>query len=483
MKLLSDIPIRIKLKLVILMASFLTLALMFVGFITYEQISYRDIMLNRLRSTADLVAENSNAALAFKDARDAKEVLTSLVSQPHIESAALYTAGGKLFATYVRNGVSFKFPAKPVITHASFGKDDLVIYRPVMLSHKKIGTLYIRKDLVQEARQFWSYFDIALLVLAGSLLVAYLVANVLARNIAAPIVALAETARDVSEKEDYSIRAVRTTNDETGALADSFNAMLSQIEKRDLQLSDNREHLEDEVTKRTSQLEAANKELEAFSYSVSHDLRAPLRHIDGFAELLSRHAENLLDDKGRRYMKMISDSVKEMGILIDDLLAFSRMGRAEMREADVDMNAIVSNVIAGLAPEQDGRDIVWDIGELRQVRADPSLMTMVFQNLIGNALKYTRTREKAEIGITSTDEGGRIVFCVKDNGVGFDMKYVDKLFGVFQRLHRSEDFEGTGIGLANVRRIIQRHQGITWAEGKVGEGASFYFSLPDLMKG
>jgi signal transduction histidine kinase len=228
-----------------------------------------------------------------------------------------------------------------------------------------------------------------------------------------------------------------------------------------------------------AELEQRNKELEAFSYSVSHDLRAPLRHIDGFTGLLERHAEPTLDDKGRRYLKTISEAAKQMGVLIDDLLIFSRLGRAEFRHGPVRLHDLVDEVRRILHPECAGRAIVWAIGELPEVQGDPQLLRLVLQNLIGNALKYTRTRPEARIEIGARREATETVCSIRDNGVGFDMRYVERLFGVFQRLHTSAEFEGTGIGLATVRRIVHRHGGRVWAEGEIDRGACFYVALPD----
>ncbi len=278
-----------------------------------------------------------------------------------------------------------------------------------------------------------------------------------------------------------------------------------------IQLRELTEHLEQKVAERTEALHSANAQLqrelaerkkaeealrllnleldhrvldrtaqlEAFSYSVSHDLRAPLRHIDSFLELLQKKIETALDEQGRHYMDSISKAVQKMGLLIDDLLIFSRMGRHAMSLRQVALEPLVGNIIRELEPDAAGRNIEWCIGDLPQVNGDGSMLRIVLDNLIANAVKFTRPRKKARIEIGSLpDRDTETVIYVRDNGVGFDMAHADKLFGVFQRLHRAEEFEGTGIGLANVHRIIVRHGGRTWAEGKPDQGATFYFGLP-----
>lgn len=238
------------------------------------------------------------------------------------------------------------------------------------------------------------------------------------------------------------------------------------------------EGLEKRINERTSQLEAVNKELEAFSYSVSHDLRAPLRHINGFAEILTRQHSGNMHEDAQKHLNTIVSAAKKMGTLIDDLLSFSRTGRAELKKSKFKMSQVVEDALAQIKPDAKNRKIKWNISPLPEVYGDYNLMSLVWINLIDNAVKYTRTKKIAHIQIGSKEDKNNVIFYIQDNGVGFDMKYADKLFGVFQRLHSTSQFDGTGIGLANVQRIIFRHGGKIWAEAEPDKGAAFYFLLP-----
>lgn len=235
-----------------------------------------------------------------------------------------------------------------------------------------------------------------------------------------------------------------------------------------------------QVASLNAELERSNKDLEAFSYSVSHDLRAPLRHVAGYAEMLRESASEKLSELDQRCIRTIIESSELAGALVDRLLAFARLGRGDMQLMKVDMNEIVRDARRDATPRDDSRAIEFQVGELPTALGDPILLRQVVRNLLENAIKYTRTKNPARIEIGTLRNEGTNVFFVRDNGVGFDMRYADKLFGVFQRLHRIEDYEGTGIGLANVRRIVERHGGKTWAEGKEGVGATFFFSLPQV---
>jgi light-regulated signal transduction histidine kinase (bacteriophytochrome) len=264
-------------------------------------------------------------------------------------------------------------------------------------------------------------------------------------------------------------------------LAESMLKLVSirasgELERR--QTDNEIKELNEKLNNQVVELNAANKELESFSYAVSHDLRAPLRHLLGFTAMLQKKYEGQLDERARHYTTTIISAARKMEILIDDLLVFSRMGRLDMRMGTVKFNTLVRESVRAIQHELKGRDITWEIDKLPDVYGDKSMLSLVLINLISNAVKFTSTRPQAEIRIGCEADGNEFVFSVKDNGVGFDMKHADRLFEAFQRLHTQNEFEGTGIGLANIRRIISRHGGQTWAEGTVGRGAVFYFTLP-----
>jgi signal transduction histidine kinase len=238
------------------------------------------------------------------------------------------------------------------------------------------------------------------------------------------------------------------------------------------------EELEQRVMIRTAQLESTNLELESFSYSVSHDLRAPLRHISGYADLLARRFHDFLPDQGKHFLVSIVDSAHQMGLIIDDLLQFSRAGRQELQLSRTDMNTILQDALKVIKPETKGRHIEWIHAPLPLVFGDQNLLILVWINLLSNAVKFTKAQKLARIETGFKKEKKEYIFFIQDNGPGFDMQYADKLFGVFQRLHSAQEFEGTGIGLASVRRIIAKHGGRTWAEAELNKGAKFYFTLP-----
>ncbi|HWA24142.1 MAG TPA: ATP-binding protein [Lacunisphaera sp.] len=474
---LRNTPIRQKLMLILLVTSAVVMLLMRGAFFAYEYVIFRQTTLRHLATLGEILAANSTAALAFENPDDAAEILSALKAERHVLAAALFDRQGRVFARYAPAAPADPIPASPGPDGYRFVGAHLVGFQAVMVQERRLGTLFLRFDSGTILREFmWGSLPIVLGVMALVLLAAYLLSRVLQRQISTPILALAESARAVSERRDYTARAPALGRDELGLLTEAFNQMLGQIH-------DLTRDLEQRVAQRTTELEAANKELEAFSYSVSHDLRAPLRHIDGFAGMLVKSDGAKLSTKGQGYLGHISASAKQMGALIDDLLVFSRMGRTEMQFASVDLQQLTEETIKGLELETQQRNIRWKKGELPVVPGDLPMLRQVFVNLLSNAVKYTRPRDPAEIEIgCQPGSPEEIVIFIRDNGVGFDMKYATKLFGVFQRMHRSEDFEGTGIGLANVRRIVLRHGGRIWAESAPEAGATFYFTLPRQRK-
>jgi len=725
---LRNMPIRRKMMLIILLTSGAVLLLTCLAFFTYELLSFRRSMVEIYSIRSRIIAVNSTASLAFQNDADAREVLSALKADPHVMAACLYDKSNKVFATYPAGMPVDAFPPAPGRDGLRFVDNHFVVFQPVVQGgNKRLGTLYLISDLDAMYTQLGLYLKTVAIVSVICCLLAYLLSLAFQKQISQPVIALAETAKAVSDRRDFSVRAAKFGGDELGVLTDAFNQMLARIQEQSesvqrlasivessddaiisksldgivtswnygaekifgysaaemvgksmlklfppervgeeaqilgriargesvehletvrvrkdgkridvsvthspivdeqgkivgaskiarditakrqadlaLRLSEERyrtlfdtliegfctiemifddagtpvdyrflevnpaferqtglhgaqgklmrdlapnherhwfetygkialtgesahfeneakalgryydvfayriggpgsrkvailfnditerkraeaeirqlnTELEQRVAQRTAQLEASNKELEAFSYSVSHDLRAPLRHIDGFVKLLDKQSNGHLDERGRRYLNIIADSAQRMGALIDDLLVFSRMGRTELRRTVVEPAALIDEVINSLQTELQGHRVVWKVGPLPRVEADPAMLRQVWVNLISNAVKYSRPRDPAEIEIGCHPQDGEFVFYVRDNGVGFDMQYAHKLFGVFQRLHRAEEFEGTGIGLANVQRIIYRHGGRVWAESTLNHGATFSFSLP-----
>ncbi len=752
---LHNMPIRRKLMLIILLTSLVLMLLMRGAFLAYEYVTFRQTTLRHLTTLGEILAAYSTRALAFENPDAAQEILSALKAERHIVRAGLYDRQGRLFSHYPRDLSAALLPAAPGENGYRFTRERLAGYQPVTLADRHLGTLYLELDTgITQRMWLRNSFTLTLAVMGVILLVAYALSHSLQKQISQPILALAGTARAISERRDYSVRADKLGGDELGLLTDSFNQMLDEIQaqhqalregegrlravlnaalsavividtrggvldwnaraekmfgwSRDEALGQDlagliipvqyraahyrsmhhflatsegpalnrllevhalrrdgtefpaelaisplvtggvttfcgfitditeRKQAEEEIhqlnqtleqrvvertaqleaananlhrsraelqslfvsidegyciievlfdelnrpadyrfltlnpafekhtglkdaqgrrmrelapqheafwfetygqialtgeparfqnyaeqlqrwfdvyafrygdpdkrqvailftniterkqreeeirqlnlalQQRATQLEAANKELEAFSYSVSHDLRTPLRHIDGFANLLQKNSADLLDEPGRRFLATISDSARKMGRLIDDLLAFSRMSRSQMQLTEVDQDMLVALVI------REGRyspAVEWRIAPLPQVQGDPAMLRQVWANLIDNAVKYSSkvARPCIEIGSQVEAGAGKMIYFVRDNGAGFDMRYAGKLFGVFQRLHGPTDFEGTGIGLANVRRIITRHGGRTWAEGEPDRGATLYFSLP-----
>jgi signal transduction histidine kinase len=337
-----------------------------------------------------------------------------------------------------------------------------------------------RASIVAAARSYlWRMLIVAgvMVVLAGA------IAHRVSARITMPLHELTASAEGIAHGRFEPVASNR--RDEIGRLATAFQAMSAEVRSSRQQLEARVEErtrdvvaLNQQLEARVAELKTLTTELESFSYSVSHDLRAPVRHIGGFAALLESSSGAVLDEQGRRYVRTIADAAARMGRLIDDLLSFSRMGRAEMLRTRIDLTSLVAEARREVERERPGAEIVWSVDPLPTVEGDPAMLRLVFANLLSNAVKYSSGRHPARIAVGAIDDPVETIVFVRDNGVGFDMQYAPKLFGVFQRLHSADSFEGTGIGLANVRRIMSRHGGRAWAESSPDQGATFFVALP-----
>jgi signal transduction histidine kinase len=478
--------IRQKLTWMNMLVSGAALLLACIAFAFFELADFRESLVGGLSIQAQIVGANSASALLFNDPASAGNTLSALKAAPNIVSASIYTPAGSVFATYSRDGSRENDGGGPPpgptpkgeTEEHRFSANELVLVRAIDFQGKRIGTVVIRSDLRQVNDRLLRYAGIVTAVLLVSLLAAFLFSSIFQKATARPIAQLAETARIVSRERRYSIRAPVTTNaDEIAVLIEAFNEMLGQIQERDTALQAARDELELRVVRRTAQLESVNRELESFTYSVAHDLRAPLRHIQGFADALTEDCADRLDPAAQGYLNRIVESTRRMDRLINDLLGLAHVGRQELHFQTVGLNDLVRDVVRDMDRETKDRNIQWRIGDLPVVDCDPGLIKLVFYNLLSNAVKYTRPRNPAVIEIGQTTVDGERMLYVRDNGVGFNMKYAHKLFGVFERLHRQEDFEGTGVGLATVQRIIHKHGGRIRAEAGIDIGATFFFTL------
>jgi signal transduction histidine kinase len=486
-----------KLVGVVLVTTFAALTLALGAMIVYTLRDYHRSTLADMETQAELIGRMTAPALAFDDKTVAKANLGLLALRSQVQAAGIYSARGALFASYGRAGTTLEFPKLPAIDGVTVDGSQLTLWRRIVEQGEIVGTIYLRADY-EMGERIRDYLGIAALTAIVAMVVAYLMSAPLQRTVIRPLLAIAQVSRAVVEQGDYSRRAEKLSDDEVGLLAESFNAMLAEIGRRTSELElandelarqvaerDRAEQevldlnavLESRVRERTAQLEAVNQELEAFCFSVSHDLRAPLRSIDGFGQALVEDFPDVIPDDARRYLARIRAATLRMGQLIEDLLNLSRLSRSPLRREPIDVGAIAREVAAELAQREPERQVEVSIWDGLQTEADPALVRVALENLISNAWKFSAHAAKPRIEIGALKDRGRQTFFVRDNGAGFDMAHAGKLFTPFQRLHSEREFVGTGIGLATVQRVVQRHGGRIWADAQTGMGATFYFTL------
>ncbi|MEA3307818.1 MAG: ATP-binding protein [Elusimicrobiota bacterium] len=484
---IKDISINVKITALVVGVTFLALLLMFASLTWISSVRDRKHLVRNTTIAARMVAEYSVGSLAFSYEKEVKDTLRKLSFLEYINYAAIYDGEGNLFADYGSNK-KVKIPSEiitPLRPFAVFDSAKLTVCEPMIYKGNRFGTLCLNVSTKVLTQRISAYAKVMFVIVLVVGLLAFLLTSRLQYLVSKSLLNLAGTASKIAEKQDYSFRTGINQGDEIGVLAKSFDTMIinlgERVRERDAVMAELRKAhitLEEKVKKRTSELSMLNRELEAFTYSASHDLRAPLRRIDGFSVLLEENLEKCITDDGRKYLSRMRAGCQEMSGVIDSLLKLSQITRHEIKFTSVNLSAIAKLILHRLSESEPSKKVDIVVAENLKDTGDLSLLEDVFENILGNAWKFTAKTEKAKIEFGEMEvEKGIKAYFIKDNGAGFDMAYKAKLFKPFQRIHSASQYSGTGIGLSTVQRIIERHGGRIWAQGKEGEGSVFYFTL------
>ncbi len=489
---LSDWPIKRKLMGIIILASSLVVVFATGATIAFSTMTERHKIASDLRTLAEVTGGNCQAALSFDIREDAERMLASLEAQKSIKMAVLYDTHGKVFATYRRTDAPASLAVPPVQTEGMVSRSGrLYVYKPIEMTGTPLGTICLVDDLSGLRSTLFRDIWVMVAFAVFAVLLAYMLAGIFQRIITRDVLSLTETARKVTEKADYSVRAEHRHNDEIGLLTRTFNQMLAGIqareealqteiaerEKAQQELQKLNATLEERVQERTQELQRSNRELEQFAYVASHDLQEPLRSVSNFAGLLKRRYSGKLDSEADEFIEFLTDGATRAQQLINDLLQFSRVGTRGGEFEDVDCNKIMDEVLTNLRMSINEQGVNVRYEQLPTIWGDPSQLRQLLQNLVGNAIKFRREDVPPEICISAVDRGLNWEFAVQDNGVGIDPKYFQQIFVIFKRLE-SRKCPGTGIGLAVCNKIVERHGGRMWVESAEGQGATFYFTIP-----
>lgn len=464
-----------RLTMMNMLVSGVALLLACAGFFTYDQITFRQSLIRTLSAQAQIVGSNSVSAILFNDPQAALSTLSALQSSPNISAAGIFTRERHALAQYSRNKgdeiANFPELEQTQMQGYWFTGNQVVLVRRITSEGKPVGFVCLRASLAEIDRRLRRYALIALGVLLVSLVAANVVSSAFRRSVAEPIIQLAEAAQRISHEKNYTTKVnPPAEQNELAVLVNSFNEMVSELHKT-------HDELEQRVLERTRELVSANRELEAFSYSVSHDLRGPLDAINGFSYLLLERFGTGLGAQQRQLVENIRESSRRMTGLIDDLLNLSRVTSSAMSSETVDLSALSRSVVEELRSGSPQRKVEFVAADKAEVTGDARLLRILMDNLLRNAWKYTSRHERARIEFGVGHQDGRTVYFVRDDGSGFDTRAANRLFQPFQRLHSSAEFPGNGIGLATVQRIVRRHGGEVWAEAEIEKGATFFFTL------
>lgn len=504
MILIRHLTIKYKLIAITMLTCFAALLLAGSGYLLWEWTNLRRIMVRNLQTQAGMIAENCKAALAFNDAKDSLEILQALQVEPSIVLGCLYNRNNDVFVSYYNQQAGRDIqPPEYKIDGYEFNNGYVTVFKSIVLEDEIIGAVCLRSNLQPMYAMLSRGIYIIVCVMLLAFFAAYLVSSRLQRIISRPILDLADIAKDVSEKKDFSTRAASRTNDEVGVLINTFNEMLEQIQQRDSALVKAKDDLEERVDLRTADLTAANEhltrevaereksearqaellntiaktneELKDFAYIISHDLKAPLRGISTLTEWIVSDYGDKLDDDGREQMKLLSSRVERMHNLIEGVLQYSRVGRVNEEQIQINLNELLPEVIDMVSPPENIAVTIEN--KLPVISGEPTRIMQVFQNLISNAIKYM-DKPDGWVKISCADKDNLWVFSVADNGPGIEEKYFEKIFQIFQTLTSRDEFESTGVGLTVTKKIVELYGGRIWVESQVGQGSTFFFSFP-----
>ena len=489
MKIISALPINIKLILLILFVSFATLMISSAFFIYNDLKGFKENLLNNLTALARTVGANSRAAIYFEDKAKATEILSSLKEDSQIKYAAIYDSKGDIFVTYEGGELERSQPQIREDVFHIFKERELELKRPIFLKNKRIGDIHISADLRKYNTVIEKYLFMAGIILFSTFGIAIILSFILQKFLSKPIRTLAKTVKDISDKDDYSIRVNYEYQDEIGELYAGFNRMISKIEKRNKELTfkngvlkkeiEQRGRAEDNLKFYSGELERSNQELKDFSTIASHDLQEPLRKIITFGDLLSTQTPET-NEKGKQYLDRMQNAAQRMKQFIDDLLEYSKIDKKTKSFEKTDLNKIFAESLENLEILISNTQTKISCNRLPSVEIDSLQFLQLFQNLIANAIKYKNPQVPPVIHVKARlIENGFWEISIKDNGIGFEMKYLDRIFKPFERLHGKSEYEGSGMGLTICQKIVHRHGGNISATSIYGEGSTFIITLPE----
>jgi signal transduction histidine kinase len=492
----KDRPIKNKLTIIIMLSTFLSVLLLSTVFTYQRYTSFKQQITDEFSTITKIIADRSNAAVLFEDDQAIKEILSSLALHNDVLVACTYNAEARLLASYnasisskasktakgnakqhIKTAGSLKCPKLPRPDLKEFSGSAFELTDKIISDGQTVGLTYIKSSTLKLTQQIESTVLSVIGLSSFIIVLAFIFANYVQRFISDPLIKLKDATIQVSIEKNRFPKLTKKNDDEVGTLVDSFNNMLTTIEQQKLIIKEYTYSLEKKVEERTQALENANKELEAFSYSVSHDLKAPLRVIEGFSRALDEDYGDAMNEEAKDYLNRIRTGGFKMSQLITNLLQLSRVTRHELKKEIVDFSELCRDTLDGLQTDTPERQASVIIEENMLATGDEDLIQIILDNLLGNAWKYSQKSEYTKIEVGTKHKNGVSIHYIKDNGTGFDMKYAENLFKPFNRLHTEEEFEGTGVGLATAARIIKRHHGKIWAESEIGKGTTFFFTL------